>query len=248
MANPTIVYSLSINNSTANMAFSRSGSFSAKDESAYLKVTKLTTASTTINYDTVLDPRYFSFAHMGESGSILIAVNGTDYDQEVAPGDVAMVRLRSSDRIETQTVVTVADVSASLDAKYFTLDGNSGTWAVWIDVDDSGTAAPAHGQNSAAEIKSIVTDDTAASVALAIYTDLIADEAFMADFTVTYDATVDNDFITITDNFTSIRTNIADTGTTGFTVATTQEGAVGRTVSAKSSTGEIDALISVMPN
>ena len=100
---------------------------------------------------------------------------------------------------------------------------------------------------NSAKIASIVTDDTAASVALAIFTDLSLDVAFLDDFAVAYDATVDDDLITITDKFTGTRTNLADTGTTGFTVATTQEGAAGRSVYAKASAGEIETLISIMP-
>ena len=55
---------------------------------------------------------------------------------------------------DSQTVTTVADVSDSLDGTYLTLDGFSGTWAIWIDTDDSGTAEPAHGKDSSVEITS----------------------------------------------------------------------------------------------
>jgi hypothetical protein len=159
-----------------------------------------------------------------------------------------ILRLRNLDKFETQTMVTVADVADSLDAKYVILNGNSGSWAIWIDVDDSGTVEPATGATNSAKVSSIVTDDNAAAVALAIFTDLSVDAGFLEDFRITYDATVDDDLVTITDNFTGVRTNIVDTGATGFTVATTQEGAVGRSVYAKASAGEIEALISVMPN
>ena len=50
-----------------------------------------------------------------------------------------------------------------------------------------------------------------------------------------------------TDIITGTRTNIADTGLTGFTVATTQEGAAGRSVYAKASAGEIECLVAIMP-
>jgi len=247
MAKPTIITSLTLSNSTSNLLFSEGGSFVGKEESSSVKVTTLTTSSGLVDVDTVLTPKYFAFSHQGTAGSVLISTDNVAFDQEIAPGDTLLVRLRNLDKFETSTVTTVADVAASLDAKYFTLAGNSGTWAVWIDVDDGGTAEPAHGMTNSAEIISIVTDDTAAAVALAIFTDLSADTAFLEDFTVTYDADTDDDFLTITDNFTGVRTNIADTGTTGFTVATTQEGAAGRSVYAKASAGEIETLIAIMP-
>jgi len=247
MAKPTIISSLTLNNSTADLSFNKGDSFVGKEESSSVKVTTLTTSSGLVDVDTIITPKYFAFAHQGTEGSVLISTDNVNFDMEVAPGDTALVRLRNLDKFETATVTTVADVSDSLNAKYFTLDGNSGTWAIWIDVDDSGTAEPAHGQTNSAEIISIVTNDTAAAVALAIFTDLSANTDFLEDFSITYDATADDDFLTITDNFTGTRTNIADTGSTGFTVATTQEGAAGRSVYAKASADEIECLVAIMP-
>ena len=247
MAKPTIVSAVTLSNNTARLSFSTSQSFIGNEESSSVKVTTLTTSSGLVDVDTVLTPKYFAFQHQGTEGSVLISLDNVAFDMEVAPGDSALVRLRNLDKFETGTVTTVADVSDSLNAKYLTLEGNSGTWAIWIDVDDSGTAEPAHGMTNSAEIISIITNDTAAAVALAIFTDLSADTAFMEDFTVAYDAEVDDDFLTITDNFTGTRTNLADTGTTGFTVATTQEGAAGRSVYAKASAGSIETLIAIMP-
>jgi len=247
MAKPTIITSLTLNNSTADLSFNKGDSFVGKEESSSVKVTTLTTSSGLVDVDTVLTPKYFAFSHQGTEGSVLISTDNVAFDQEVAPGDTLLVRLRNLDKFETGTVTTVADVSDSLNLKYLTLDGNSGTWAIWIDVDDSGSVEPAHGMTNSAEIISIVTNDTAAAVALAIFTDLSADTAFLEDFTVTYNALTDDDFLTITDNFTGTRTNLADTGTTGFTVATTQEGAAGRSVYAKASAGEIETLIAIMP-
>lgn len=248
MAKPLILSALTLNNSTADLSFTESDAYTGKEESSSVRVTTLTTSSGLVDVDTVLTPKYFAFGHQGTEGSILVSLDNVTFDQEVAPGDTLLVRLRNLDKFETQTMVTVADVADSLDAKYVILNGNSGSWAIWIDVDDSGTVEPATGATNSAKVSSIVTNDTAAAVALAIFTDLSVDTGFLEDFRVTYDATVDDDLVTITDNFTGVRTNIADTGVTGFTVATTQEGAVGRSVYAKASAGEIEALISVMPN
>ena len=248
MAKPLILSALTLNNSTADLSFTESDAYTGKEESSSVRVTTLTTSSGLVDVDTVLTPKYFAFGHQGTEGSILVSLDNVTFDQEVAPGDTLLVRLRNLDKFETQTMVTVADVADSLDAKYVILNGNSGSWAIWIDVDDSGTVEPATGATNSAKVSSIVTNDTAAAVALAIFTDLSVDTGFLEDFRVTYDATVDDDLVTITDNFTGVRTNIADTGVTGFTVATTQEGAVGRSVYAKASAGEIEALISIMPN
>jgi len=248
MAKPTILSSVSLNNSTAQISFNQTDAYTAKEESSSVRVTTLTTSSGLVDIDTVLTPRYISFGHEGTEGSVLVSTDNVNFDLEVAPGDTMILRLRNLDKFETQTMVTVADVADSLDAKYVILEGNSGTWAIWIDVDDSGTPEPATGATNSAKISSIVTDNTAAEVALAIFTDLSVDTGFLEDFRITYDATVDDDLLTITDNFTGTRTNIADTGATGFTVATTQEGAAGRNVYAKASAGEVEALISVMPN
>lgn len=248
MGSSTIISTLTLRNTTANLSFNKSQNFSSKEEPTITKVATLDTSDTAINLDTIESPRYFAISHEGDTGSILVGFDGINYDQEVAPGDLLLVRLRNTDKFETATVTTVADSSANLDATYFTLEGESGTWAVWIDVDASGTAEPVHGQTNAAKISSIVTDNTAAEVALAIVTDLQANEAFAADFTVTTYSAPNDDLITITNNFTGARTNLADTGLTGFAVATTQEGAAGRSVYAKSSAGLIDALIAIMPN
>jgi len=248
MAKPTIIASVTLNNSTALISSNKSDSYTGKEESSSVRVTTLTTSSALVDVDTVLTPRYFSFHNQSAAGSVLISTDNVNFDMECAPGDIQLLRLRNVDRIETQTVVTVADVSDSLNVKWLDLEGNSGTWAIWMDVDDSGSNEPAHGQTNSAKVSSIVTNDDAAAVALAWFTDLTANTAFREDFTIAYDAEADDDFLTITDNFTGVRTNIIDAGSTGFTVATTVEGAVGRSVYAKASVGEIECLIAIMPN
>lgn len=248
MALPRIVTSLTVRNTTADLAFSQSESFTGNEESSSVAVVTLTTSSTTVSAGTTANPKYFSFSNQSGDNKILIGFDGTNYDQEVAGGDMVLVRLRNSDKVEIQTAQTVADVSESLDGTYFIVNGETGSWAIWIDVGDSGTAAPAASTTSYAEITSVAADDTAAAVAAAIANDLQNNADFSIDFTVEYDATVDDDLITITDNFIGTRTDIT-ANTSGFTVAKTQDGvATGRSVYAKSDSGEVEALISVMPN
>jgi len=148
---------------------------------------------------------------------------------------------------ETQTITAIADVADSLDGTYVTLEGNSGTWAIWIDTDDSGTAEPSHGMDSSVEVTGVATDDTAASVAAAINTALQASATFLADFDVTYVAA--STLITITDRHTGTRANLADGAggdATGFTLATTQAGADQPTIYLKS-TGTSAVLVAIAP-
>lgn len=186
-------------------------------------------------------------ANPGAQDDVLISLDGgSTYPLRITEGDLQRLRLNSEGKLETSTVQTVADTSASLDGTYFTLEGNSGTWAPWIDVDNSGTAEPAHGADSSVEITSIATDGTAAENAAAIYADLIANSAFMADFDVAYDAATD--LITITDKHTGTRTDIADGAggaATGFTLATTQQGAADTSIYIKSVGTSIATIFAV---
>lgn len=85
----------------------------------------------------------------------------------------------------------------------------------------------------------IAEDATAAAVATATQLALDADAEFVA--------TVSNATVTITDAHTGVRTNIVDTGSTGFTVATTQAGAASPTVYLKS-TGTSQVVVAVVPD
>lgn len=117
---------------------------------------------------------------------------------------------------ETTTVQCVADVSDSLDGTYFRIYDADGSVAVWIDVDNSGTAEPSHGCDRAIEITTIVTDDTADTVAAKIQAVLDADSEFSA--------TVSTDTITVVDANPGTRTDASDLGSTGFTITKTQDG------------------------
>jgi len=83
---------------------------------------------------------------------------------------------------EISKITTVADVADSLDGKYFLLYDKSGSVGVWIDVDNSGTGAPAGALAAARQIEvtGVVTDDTAAAVAAAVQAAIDADSQFTA--------------------------------------------------------------------
>lgn len=81
---------------------------------------------------------------------------------------------------QVESFTAVADVSDSLDGLYLQLSDSAGTVAVWFDVDDSGTAEPAHGLDRAIEVTGIVTDDTASAVATAVAAAIDGDSEFSA--------------------------------------------------------------------
>lgn len=175
---------------------------------------------------------------------VRVGLDGSTYPFRLAADDdFTIFQLDVEGLREISTVTTIADVAGSLDGDYFTLEGSSGTWGVWYDVDDNGTSAPAHGMTNALEITSVVTGNSAILVADATATDMAASTAFAADFTVTH--TVGTTLITLTDNYTGTRTNLA-AGTSGFTMATTQGGAASPVIHMKS-LGTSQVLVGVIP-
>ena len=78
----------------------------------------------------------------------------------------------------TYTVTTVADVANSLNGKYFIIRDTAGTVAVWFDNNNAGTPEPTHGANRSIKIATVVTGDSASSVAAKIYAYLNQDGAF----------------------------------------------------------------------
>jgi hypothetical protein len=113
---------------------------------------------------------------------------------------------------EVTELRAVADIAASLDGKFFILPDAAGSVGVWIDVDNSGTAAPAGATacTRAIEITTVATGDDAATVAAAIAAALDADAAFSASAA--------GSLVTITDAAIGARA-AATAETSGFTVA-----------------------------
>lgn len=247
MATSNIDTQFTVRNNTEGLTFNKTQSYLANEQETILTVLEVTSTAALLSFGNVNTPRYITIAHRGTAESVLVSFDNVSYDQEVLPEDNLTIRLRNSDKQEVQTAQTVADVAGSLNTTYFTLEGITGTWAVWFDVDDSGSTEPAHGATNSVKIIGVVTGDTAAAVAATLAAELEADSAFSLDFTSTYDATVDDDLVTIRDNNTGNRTNIA-AGTSGFTVATTQAGAAIRSVYLKTTSGNIPALVGVFPN
>ena len=112
---------------------------------------------------------------------------------------------------EITDIETVADVADSLDGTYFILYDDAGSVAFWIDVDDSGTAEPAHGADRSVEITTIVTDDSKGTVGDKVYAAVTGDADFEAG------SNDNNGNLTIQCATYGVRSD-GTAGTSGFTV------------------------------
>ncbi len=106
----------------------------------------------------------------------------------------------------------------SLDGKYFILQDDVGSVAFWYDVDNDGTPEPLHGADRSVLIDTVVTGDSANTVAAKTQVFVNADLKF--------NATVLTNVVTVTDVSNGNRPNPLD-GSSGFTLATSQNGSDG---------------------
>jgi hypothetical protein len=124
----------------------------------------------------------------------------------------------SSNLQEIASVTCVADVADNLDGKYFVLPTPTELVGFWYDVDDAGGSAPVDATvDRWVEITTVVTDDTAATVATKTRAVIDADAAFTAP-------APSGAVITVT--CVDYGAGIDDAGakTSGFTVATSTDG------------------------
>ena len=266
---PNIDTLIQIEDKTKKLLFYNRGGFKAGEESSVLGTLELTTTPQNIDYGTVENPRAIGVFNSGTAdrqGSVLVGS-----DQEVAPGEFCVVSLKSSDRVETQTV-TLNTSSNAAHEKYLTLYGAHGSWAIWFDayavgVTPSGTE-PSHGKDNSIRINLIGSvnvegEFNAAHMAsqlaqVGLNTGINSSDGFTtpggflqggAWFSDDFEVSYNGDVVTIKDRFLSPRTN-ASAGTSSFTVATTVNGfGTPRTLSlASDSSLGSEALICVFPN
>jgi len=149
-----------------------------------------------------------------QSGNVQITFQN---DLGSAPQALVTVGTNALTSHEQTTIQTVADVSANLDRTAFIIYDQAGSVAVWIDVDDSGSAPPpaALAADRAIEVTGVSTDDSADSVATAIAAALSADSEFSANAV--------GNVITVDDAAQGARTDASDVDT-GFTIAVAQQG------------------------
>lgn len=83
---------------------------------------------------------------------------------------------------EITKISCVADVAGSLDGTYMRLDDEDGSVGLWIDVDNSGTSAPAGATalDRQLEVTGVATGDAAAAVATAVASAINGDSKFYA--------------------------------------------------------------------
>ena len=126
---------------------------------------------------------------------------------------------------EITTVECVADVSDSLNAKYFDIDTDGGQKTeIWFDTDNSGTSAPtgSGSYNDVIEVTQVGTNDSAERVAVAIASAINEDAGAHST------AEVSGITVIITDASNAAVTSATmSAGDTGFTVTQKQAGASG---------------------
>lgn len=132
------------------------------------------------------------------------------------PGASEIVTVNTvADIVGTPTeyvVDTVADVAGSLHLTWFVIHDSQGSVAVWYDVDNTGAPAPAHGQNRAIRVATVVSNDSANDVATKTGQVIALDNA--------YTVGVIANQITLT-NIVNGALSAGSAATSGFTVNTT---------------------------
>ena len=266
---PNIDTLIQIEDKAKKLLFYNRGGFEAGEESSVLGTLELTTTPQNIDYGTVENPRAIGVFNSGTAdrqGSVLVGS-----DQEVAPGEFCVVSLKSSDRVETQTVTLDASSSAATET-YLNLYGAHGSWAIWFDSyavggTPSGTE-PSHGKDNSIRINLLASanvngESNAAEMVsqlaqVGLNTGINNTDGFTtpggsaqggAWFSDDFEFSYNGDVVTIKDRFLDARTN-ASAGTSPFTVTSTRNGTgTPRTLSlASDSSLGSEALICVFPN
>lgn len=111
---------------------------------------------------------------------------------------------------EQTRIDTTGETGASLDGEYFILQDQNGSVAFWYDTDNSGTSEPAHGAGRSVKISSVLSADTAPTVALKTQSVVNLDTEFTAISA--------GNLVDVTDNTPGVRA-AASAGTTSFTVS-----------------------------
>jgi hypothetical protein len=165
------------------------------------------------------------------NGQITFSSDGTVDGITLANNDRILIKdAGSGGTIEIMSVDPVADVAGSLNNTYFVFYTTpSQGYYMWFNVAAGGTdptpSPPANVTYLGIEI-SISTNDSAAAIASAIETVMATQirksgEVELIDCTVTSPGAGQ---LTFTNHYTCSVTDIADTGVTGFTLATDQQG------------------------
>lgn len=224
----------------SRLALQGNESYTAAESEAAFVPTGVTATPETIDYGNIVSVGTVAIGVVSGDDLLVSLDGGSTWPLRIKQGGAVPLPLNTADLVETQTVTTVADTAGSLDGTYFVVeDVNAETWAI-------GDGILSHSEDNEISVSTDLTDATAAAVAAAFYAAMVANTTFMALFNVAYDADVDDDLITITDKNTGTRTDITDTGSTGFTLATTQQGGGIPTIQIKS-TGTSNVTTAAVP-
>jgi hypothetical protein len=165
------------------------------------------------------------------STSALSIVTVTDADAG------ARTNIAAGDTGFTVAVTTGGANADSLNATYFKVSDDAGTVGFWFDVDNSGSSEPGGSASldRDVEITTIVTGDSASTVATKLAAVVNADSKF--------GATASDTTVTITDASQGVRVDGADgTQASGFTVTITKQGALTFESESIESSGEIFSI------
>lgn len=271
---PYINTIIHIEDKAKKLLFYNRGGFNANEDSAVLETIELTTTPQNVDYGSIENPRaigVFNSGTLNEQGNVLVGS-----DQEISHGEFCVVSLKSSDKVETQTVTIGAATSGDADYTYFTLHGNSGSWKVHFYEYALGPGGllptyqnPPDGDTTdhAVQINIPTLYGSGEAMAKTIVDQLaltgIGTGAQLADgytipggesqsgawFSDDFEFSYIGDVITIKDRFLGSRTN-ASAGTSPFSVGTAQNGSsTARTISlASDSTLGSKALVCVFPS
>jgi len=184
----------------------------------------------TVTGDVTLDPGPVTtigelFIQCVSGAALLVSFDGTTYPIRLVANAGTLIPL--SPGTEVQTIEPV-DGASAVQSSYFTLEGASGTWAVWFNISGGGSGPEvAHTELPVA----ITAAMSKADVAAAINAAMAGSAPFKADFGIAFATPV----ITVTDLAAATRTPIADGAVaTGFTLATARPGMTVPTVHLKS--------------
>ena len=236
----TIRSSISLAHATSRLRASGNQSRTTVDSGFSTAPITVGTSDQSLSLGDVITPQQAAVSVI--SGSpVLVGLDGSTYPFYLeAVGASLLIPFAVASLKETSVIVAEADSSGSLNQKFFQISDRNGTVGVWIDVDNSGSTAPAGATSldRQIEVTGVVTDATSAQVATALASALNADAEFGA---VAVTATV-----TVTDAHTGTRTDATDGDTGWGSITTSQQGAVSPVIHIKSEASTV-VLFAIAP-
>lgn len=233
----TIRSNIRITHQESGIAFAINSSRTSTDPGIALENITVGTSDEVVDVSEYGAPRNILLRLMS-GDDLRVGLGGATYPFRLSgAGDFMVLRLDVEGIREISTITAGADVAGSLDGDYLDLTDRNGTVRVWFDVDNGSTPPSTPGSGRLLEVN-IATGDSAETVATALQAAVDAD----AEFTATRSGAV----VTVTDAYTGTRSDVS-AGTTGWTVAKTQDGAASQAIHMKS-VGSSQVVAGVIPD